>query len=147
MQLHRPLNRIEPKLPPHLMNTHLILAPPQTHFRPATCEEVGCPHFLEGWRVKIDALPPEMVHAAKNSGRRWREIPVAPGETWLEFEPGQKCFKWFSHRVRLDRPELYLKREGDHRGNPRRLDDVKFSGPDAWADSLGTQLDQIEKRR
>lgn len=145
--MRRPLNRIEPKLPPHLMNTHLILAPVATHFRPATCEEVGCPHFLEGWRLRIDALPAQTVHAAKTSGRRWRELQVAEGETYLVFEPGQPCFKSFSHRIRLDRPELFIKREGDYRGNPRGLDPTTFSGPDAWADSLGTQLDQIARRR
>jgi hypothetical protein len=145
--LRRPLNRIEPKIPAGLMHTHLILQPLRTHFREATCEEVNCPQFLEGWFLQIDALPQEDIDLAKNAGRRWRQVHVAANENYLYFEPGQKCFKASTHRVNLDHDPIFVKKEGDHRGNPRRLDPIRFSGADSWANSLGENLDQIAWRR
>ncbi|BCM70857.1 hypothetical protein EASAB2608_06191 [Streptomyces sp. EAS-AB2608] len=99
--------------------TYAMVSPLSSHFRPATCAEVDCPHYLNGWRVRVEGLTPQDIHAAKTSGRRWIEQRVADGETWLVFEAGQPCFKASQHRTRVDRPPLYIVRDGDHRGNPR----------------------------
>lgn len=37
------MNRIPPQLPAHAMRTYAVDAPLSTHWRPATCDEVGCP--------------------------------------------------------------------------------------------------------
>lgn len=113
------MNRVEPMMPPEAYTTFAIVAPISTHFRPASCAEVDCPHYLNGWRVRVEGLPPAMVHTARTSGRRFRELRVAEGETWLVFESGQSCFQASQHLTRLDRPELFVVRDGDHRGNPR----------------------------
>jgi hypothetical protein len=109
----------EPRMGPEVYKTFAIVIPLHTHFRPATCAEIDCPDYLHGWKIRIEGLPPEMVHAAKHSGRRYSELHVTAGETWLVFEAGQRCFRYTEHRTRLDKPEHFVVRDGDHRGNPR----------------------------
>lgn len=116
--MQRPMNRIQPAMPAAAYKTYQIAAPLGTHFRPATCAEVDCPDYLHGWRVRVENLTPELLHTARNCGRRYREVQVAQGETWLSFEAGQSCFRAGEHRKRLERPELFIVRGGDHRGNP-----------------------------
>lgn len=130
------MNRVEPLMPAAAYKTFEIAAPASTHFRPATCAEVDCPHYLNGWRVRVEGLPPEMVHTAKTSGRRFRELRVAESETWLVFEAGQSCFQASQHRTRLDRPELFVVRDGDHRGNPRGTKARLHQRPEHWTEQF-----------
>lgn len=113
------LFRVDPAMGPEAYRTFAVMSPVETHMRPATCEEVGCDQYRQGWRVHIEALTPDLLYAAKTSGRRYREEHIAEGQTYLLFEPGQACFKAATHRAPLGRPPLYVVRDGDHRGNPR----------------------------
>jgi hypothetical protein len=128
--------RIDPGLPVQAYKTFQIRAPRATHFRKATCAEVACPHYVEGWRTRVESLTPDLLHAAKNSGRKYTEQRIAEGETWLLFEPGQACFAASEHRVRLDKPELYVVRDGDWRGNPTGRQ-RQHSRPADWVDDFG----------
>lgn len=128
------LNRIEPALPARAFRTFRISAPVATHFRKATCAEVDCPNWLNGWRVRVETLTPELLHTAKNSGRRYREEALAEGTTWLVFEAGQACFRAAEHRTPIGRPELYLVRDGDHRqsfGQARQ-----HTRPEHWLEEM-----------
>lgn len=130
----RELNRAEPNLPAHAYQSFSIKAPVSTHWRSASCAEVSCPKHLNGWRVRVEGLPPELLHAARKSGRRYVEQPVAEGETWLVFEAGQPCFQAATHRVRVQRPELFLVRGGDWRqsyGAARR-----HTRPELWVEEF-----------
>lgn len=113
--VRRELNRIPPKLPPRANVTYQLHAPFSTHWRKATCEEFGCLAHRNGWRVNVSALPPQKVHAAMNSGRRYSVLDLGPGEKYLVFEPGQPCFQSDSHRLRVERPEIFVARGGDYR--------------------------------
>lgn len=144
------LSRIQPLMGPEAYKTYAVVSPLGTHFRPATCEEVGCPHYANGWRVRVEGLPPELVHAARTSGRKYMEQHVADNETWLVFDAGQACFRASDHRTRKsDRPPLYVVRDGDYRGNPRRTKDRVHHTPDNWLDDFATHqqaiADEIEK--
>ena len=143
----RPLNRPTPGLPAHMMQTHAILAPIETHWRKASCEEVQCEAFLKGWGVPAKDLDEQDLALLKSCGRSYSEIEIKDGEWHYWFPPGQPCFRASTHRIRLDRPELFVRRDGDWRGNPRKTEPQLFSSADAWADSLRTNLDAIEKRR
>jgi hypothetical protein len=123
---------------PEAYKTYEIVVPAGTHFRPATCEEVDCPQYAGGWRVRVEGLPPEMVHTAKNCGRKYEEQHIAEGETWLVFEAGQRCFQASQHRTRIDKPELYVVRDGDHRGNPRGTKARLHQRPADWQDDFAT---------
>lgn len=142
MTFTRPLNRVTPAIPAAQMQTHAIIAPLESHWRKATCAEVECGAFLNGWSLDTTGLPEELVHLAKNSGRRFTATTGTSGEL-LVFEAGQQCFKSGTHRTRVDREEIFLKLDGDWRGNPRGTDPVVFSSPDAFVDHLHTHLDQF----
>jgi hypothetical protein len=141
--------RPEPRMDPAAYKTYAVIAPLSTHFRPATCAEVACPHYLNGWRVNNEALTPDLRHAVAASGRTYRLEVISPTESWLVFEAGQPCFKASQHRARIDRAPLYVVRDGDHRGNPRGTKARLFQRPDQWVDDFATHqqtlADEIKK--
>jgi hypothetical protein len=143
------MNRIQPQMGAEAYKKYSIAAPASTHFRKATCAETDCPDYLNGWRVRVEGLEPALLHAAKTSGRRFVEVPIAVGETWLHFEAGQPCFRAGEHRARLDRPELFIVRDGDHRGNPRGTKARMHQRPELWVEDFGEHqqniADQIER--
>ncbi|MCX4703862.1 hypothetical protein [Streptomyces sp. NBC_01373] len=143
------LFRIEPAMPPHMYKTYAMVSPLSTHARQATCEEVGCDQYRQGWRVHVEALAPDLVHAARTSGRRYREEHVAEGQTYLVFEAGQPCFKASTHRAPIGRPPLYLVRDGDYRGNPRGTKARLHATADHWVEDFAEHqqalADEIKK--
>lgn len=143
------LSRIQPLMGAAAYKTYSVVSPLSTHFRPATCAEVDCPHYVNGWRVRVEALTPDLLHAARNSGRKYVEQSVAEGETWLVFEAGQDCFKAAQHRTRMDRQPLYVVRDGDWRGNPRGTKARLHQRPDNWVEDFAEHqqklADEIEK--
>lgn len=141
--IERPVNRVEPQMPAAAYKTYSIAAPASTHFRKATCQEVDCPRYLNGWRVHVEQIGPELTHAAKTSGRRYREMRVAEGQTYLVFEAGQPCFQAGEHRKRLDRPELFIVRDGDWRGNPRGTEARRHARPEDWVDDFATHQGRL----
>lgn len=142
----RKLNRIEPSLPASEMKTHAMLAPIKTHFRKGTCEEAECRHYLEGWGTPANAFDNEDLVRLRRMGYHWAVVQITEGEDHLWFEAGQRCFRSWAepHLVQLQRPGIFIVRDGDHRGNPRGTEPTVFSGPDAWADSLNTNLEQFQ---
>jgi hypothetical protein len=146
VSMQRPLNRVEPTLPAHLMRTHYILAPLNTHWRRGTCEEAECRPYLEGWGTPAKAFNEEDLSRLRHMGYKWGVVQIAEGEDHFWFEAGQRCFRSWAepHMVQLERPGIFLVRDGDHRGNPRKTEPVVFSGPDSWADSLNTNLEKLQ---
>ncbi|MET7452536.1 hypothetical protein ABZT03_11680 [Streptomyces sp. NPDC005574] len=143
------MGRIEPLMPADAYKTYAVVSPLSSHFRPATCAEVDCPHYLNGWRTRVETLTPDLVLAARNSGRKYVEQSIAEGETYLVFEAGQACFRAREHRTRMDRPPLYVVRDGDHRGNPRRTRARQHLNPGSWVEDFAEHqqklADEIKK--
>jgi hypothetical protein len=144
------LSRIQPLMGPESYKTYEMRSPLSTHFRKATCAEAGCEHYLCGWQTRIEGLSPEMIRAAKTSGRKFTEQRIAEGETYLVFEAGQPCFRASTHRMRItDRPPLYVVRDGDWRGNPRRTKARLHQNPEHWVEDFATHqqaiADEIKK--
>src|SRR5690242_3206799 len=116
------LNRIQPLMPAHSYVTYQIVSPLTTHWRQATCEEVGCVKWRNGWKITIDPatqLGQRQEYLIRSSGRKYTMERQPGGMTEYIFEAGQNCFEQPLHRVRLDRSALYIRRGGDWRGNPR----------------------------
>jgi hypothetical protein len=132
------LHRLDPQMPPAAYKTYSIRSPA----RPATCEEADCPNWRDGWRIRVEDLSPELLHAARNSGRRYQELPVAAGETWLVFEAGQKCFA--QHTLPWAGKERFAERGGDFRGNPRG--DRYEHNADTWVDSFANHQQTLADR-
>lgn len=134
----RPVNRLEAKLPAAAMKTYQILAPVVSHFRSATCAEVDCERYTDGWQSPIDERTElgqaQAWYIRNQSGRRYTEDRNRlPGITVFTFEPGQKCFG--QHQVRTGRPELFIVRGGDWRGNPTGQTQMHANGDD-WVDDF-----------
>lgn len=129
--------RISPSVGPQYMKTYAIVAPRETHTRPATCDEVNCGAHRGGWRSAIDEATLLGQHQAyyirTTSGRKFVETREA-GVTIFIFEAGQICFA--EHRVPLDRPAHFLVKGGDFRGNPIGLPAFHHKRPEDWVDDF-----------
>ena len=140
------LNRVTPRLPVGAVQSYELRAPLGTHWRAATCEEAGCQAYRAGWRTSVDErleLGQRQAHYIRTmSGRRYTEERDENGLTLFTFEPGQSCFRAAEHRVPLDREPVYLKRDGDWRGNPtgRR---IVLPSAEAWRDDFGEHQERI----
>lgn len=138
--------RPEPLLPAQSMKTYTILAPTETHWRPATCEDVDCPNHLYGWVTRVDEateLGQRQAHYLRHDRTRAHtETRTEAGLTEFTFPPGTRCFT--EHKARVERPELYVVRGGDHRGNPRG--DVQHVTAEAWSDDFGEHQETLADR-
>lgn len=136
------MNRIPPQGRVQDYKTYQIVSPISTHWEPATCAQVDCPEYRNGWRVRIEGLPPEMVHAARTTGRKFMELEVAHNEHWLVFEAGQPCFRASQHRRLLDKQEVFIARDGDFRGNPTG-NVRRHTRPEFWVEDMAENLDNL----
>jgi hypothetical protein len=138
--------RIDPKLPAAAFQTYQIVSPLSTHYRAGTCEEAGCLAHRHGWQTAVDEGTElgqrQAHHIRKVAGRRFTERRTEIGLTAFVFEAGQRCFA--EHQVSLERPELYLVRGGDWRGNPRR-EVRQHSTPDSWVNDFATHQEQLAR--
>lgn len=146
----RPVNRIDNKMPARAMQTFQIAAPTKTHFRPASCEEVECPNYLRGWRMRIDLnteLGQKQAYYIKHhAGRSYKVTGQADGVVDLEFAPNQPCFD--QHKVRRnDIPELYRVKGGDHRGNPLRTLTRTHKSPETWVEEFQENQDRLKRAK
>lgn len=109
-------NRIDPNLPVGAYQTYSISAQRDTTVV-AACEQVGCPAWTHGWDSVIDESTElgrsQAAYIRTQSRRAFRETKTDAGLTVFRFEAHQRCFA--EHRTR---PEIYLVRDGDWRGNP-----------------------------
>jgi hypothetical protein len=145
----RTLNRLAPPLPAGSMKTYQISAPRATHWRPATCAEVDCAAHVHGWRTVVDESTElgqrQAHHVRKVAGRAYTEHRDEAGLTVFTFEAGQRCFAADSHRLPVGRPEIYVVRGGDWRGNPRG-DVRKHARPADWVDDFAEHQQQLADR-
>ena len=143
------LTRVKPVAGPEAYKTYEMRSPLSTHWRPATCAEANCQYYAGGFQVRVEGLAEQVLHAVQHSGRKYTWQQVAEGETYLVFEPGQPCLQQSLHRVRIDRPPLYIVRDGDWRGNPRGTKARLHQSPDNWVEDFATHqqaiADEIKK--
>lgn len=138
-RLNRPWN---PKAGIAAYKTYQLIAPISTHFRRATCAEVDCPGYLNGWRTTLAADDERCDYIRRHSGRRFTEERTADGMVTFHFSPGQMCFRAGEHVKSLEREPLYIVRDGDHRGNPTGHRRLHVNGAD-WIDDFGTHQQRI----
>ena len=142
--------RVEPVRDVTLMQTYGLSAPQATHYRPASCREVDCPNYANGWISGFDVTDPEQARACKivreRSGRLFtvQEMTGANGRVervLLTFAPGQECF--LPHRIALEREPIYYFRDGDWRGNPTGRK-IVFSDSTSFVDDFGEHQEKIK---
>ena len=140
--------RFPPLLPAAAMKTFQIAVPLATHWHTVTCADAGCEAHEHGWVTTVDEgteLGQRQAHyIRRESGRRYAEERTPAGLTVFTFEAGQRCFA--QHRGRNARPERFIERGGDWRGNP--VGDVReHRRPDEWVDSFATHQDRLRTLR
>lgn len=144
--MSRPLHRIAPALPVGAMKTFSVSAPLSTHTRRATCAEVDCGAWRNGWKTVIDLGTPlggqQANYIRLHSGRSFVATERA-GLVEFVFAAGQVCFA--EHRVPLDRPEVYVVRDGDWRGNPTGMRRTHANAVD-WVDEFANHQDKLADR-
>lgn len=142
----RKLNRLPAALPATAMQTFQIVAPKETHTRGASCEDVECQAYKNGWRMRIDLQTPlgqaQGRYIKYDSGRSYKVIGQQDGIVELEFAPNQPCFA--EHRVRTDRPEIYRVKGGDHRGNPLKTLTRVHKKPEFWVEEFAENQDRLK---
>lgn len=139
-------NRIQPALPVHGYQTYQIVAPLSTHWRVATCEEVDCPALERGWTTTVDEqtnLGKKQAHYIRREAKRsFTEEKLPTGLTAFRFKPGQTCFR--QHKTRVEREEIFVRRDGDWRGNPTQAR-RRYDRPDQWVDDFATHQEDIAR--
>lgn len=130
--------RVTPAGPASAYQTFEIRTPKGPEFwRPATCEQVDCEAWRCGWVTKVPAGNADLITAVTTSGRPFNET-TEPGAAEREFlfAPGTECFRSSTHRkpVRPELPQLFVVRDGDHRGNPRGTAPRIHQRPEDWVE-------------
>lgn len=140
-------------LEPQQRQTYRILAPVATHWRSATCEEVECGLFADGWRLRKELVNERDLDFIKRSRRQFIELDLSEGEIWLVFAPGTPCLlQWATglpfterhHKLPTGRPEFYTVQPGDFR---MRCGEARvFDRGDQWVDDFACHQDRILER-
>lgn len=124
--------------------SYRILNPISTHFRPATCEDVDCEHYLSGWQSLIDEstdLGQRQAHyIRKESARRYTESRNGAGLTVFTFEAGQSCFGASKHRTNVGLNPLFAV---DRLNDSGRVSRRVHSSAGSWGDDLHTHTDDL----
>ena len=76
--------------------------PSRTHWRKATCQEVDCSHYVNGWVTRVVPGSPQDLYIRGDTERQHK---LERGEefNFYTFDPGQRCYKSGQHRIKLDR--------------------------------------------
>jgi hypothetical protein len=139
------VTRVEPVGRPQDYKTYTIAFPTKTHWRPATCEEVLCFAYLNGWATTVDLntdLGQKQYHYIKTeSGRSFTEEKTGSSLAKFSFGPGQVCFGASQHKVPLERPARFLVTPGDFRARTGTTR-VHANGGD-WAEDFALHQDKI----
>ena len=93
------------------MTTHWrATRPKETHWREASCREVGCGQYLNGWQTVLPTNDIVNVGYIRRSGLGFREESQGQLVRFI-FEPGQECFKGRAggHKIPVERDPLLLR--------------------------------------
>lgn len=140
--------RVQPRMPVGSYQTFSVHMPTATHWRDATCEEVGCKRWARGWKTTFVPGTPDgdkIRHFIKNSSikRRYTVVRLAD-KTEVVFEAGQECFMQDSaathHRRPIPRPQIHVVRGGDWRHSWDR----RVVSSTEWVDRFATNQDHLK---
>jgi len=142
------LTRIKPNMKASDYKTFQFRKGIATRTRKATCEEVECPNYINGWVTVIDESTDlgqsQGYYIRKNSGRVFTEERQENGTTKFTFRALQPCFAAEKHEVPLETKELYVVKDGDWRGNPRGTTPRKHSRPEHWVEEFAEHQDKLK---
>lgn len=134
------------RMGPEAFQTFQAVAPKETHTVPATCEEVECDQYANGWKMKIDISTPLGQQQARyikyDSGRSYTVYDQRDGLVTLMFQSGQECFQ--EHRRAIERDPIFRVKGGDGRGNPLRTPTRVHKRAEFWVEEFALNQDKIK---
>lgn len=139
----RPMFRPAPKGPQAAYQTFRARQPLQTHFRRATCAEVDCARFVNGFRIPTvpgTPLGDRQAYLIRESGARHVTVRQPGGVVDYVFPPGTMCFE--RHFRSLFREPLTAITRGDHR-TPRAARAPRVMAAAEWLDRFRAHQDKI----
>jgi hypothetical protein len=141
------ITRVVPRAGPEHYRSFSMRAPLDSHWRPATCEEVECEAYRSGWVTTVDtsdALGQRRYHFITHDPTR-RHSMQHVGDSLFKFVfgPGQECFNSHTHRAPIGRPALLLVGDGDWRGNPRGTPVRQHTSVDDFVDEFSNHQDRL----
>jgi hypothetical protein len=139
----RRLYRIQPTTPVQAMQTFQVATPPTTHTRPASCWEVECEPFKNGWITRVPAGS-DLETLVRRQGRKWSGAYRDGAEMVFQFAPETPCFKADTHVVSLERPAFYIVRGGDWRANTGLI--RRHTRGEDWVEHMQESLDSLGGR-
>lgn len=136
----------------HLYRTWQVRAPFASHWRVVSCAEVECEPHRYGWACTVitgsdDETDLLRAAAGATDGhrRRYTRQREPAGFVRYVFPAGQACLRASTHRVSLERPYLWVVRDGDWRGNRRGTSPYRHANGNDWVDHFATHLDRLPK--
>lgn len=141
------VQRIEPQMPAQAYKTYGMSMPLASHWRPATCEEVGCEAYRNGWVTTVDTSTDlgqrqyEYITHDKTRSHSMQRPSLALAK--FVFAPGNRCFRSGDHKLPLERPATFYVAEGDWRGNPRGIPVRVHSRAEDWCEDFAEHQDRL----
>jgi hypothetical protein len=136
------LFRLDPLMPATAYKTYQVAMPLATHWRAASCAEIDCGYYLNGWQTIVPAGS-ELEALVRGSGRRFTEERQPAGLIEFRFEPGQSCFRESTHRLPVGRPERLFVRDGDWRDNPTGWK-REHTSAEFWQEDFAEHQDRLK---
>lgn len=146
--------RLPPVLPVQAYKTFQVVAPLRTHWRAATCEEVECDAYRNGFRLYVDEATElgqaQADYVRHKAGRKFAEHrDPGSSRTVFTFPPGTLPFasaEHTSHKVRIEREELFVTRPGDWRGNPTGERPYQHTKAEFWTEEFAEHQGKLADR-
>ncbi|MCH9011289.1 MAG: hypothetical protein IIC21_11740 [Chloroflexi bacterium] len=132
------------------MDQHRLLTPWDTHKRPATCQEIDCNEYLNGWTVVVDVTTEigksRQYTIEHEAGRRYTKSSLEEGKVVYDFEPGQACFLQSRHTILIGRsPDHRILKAGV--SNSSAHPKGRLVGHTEWMDDYGETAFQFNLKR
>lgn len=141
--------RVAPRMAVQQYQTFSVHMPAESHWRPASCEEVDCPKWRNGWKTSFvpgTADGDKIRFFIKNSTiKRTYTVVRLADRTEVVFPAGMECFKQdhpsTRHRLPIPKPQIHVVRGGDWRASTTERKVVK--APE-WVDRFATNQDKLK---
>ena len=141
--------RIPPAMEPGAYKTYRVMAPKSSHWTNATCAEIDCLPYKNGWTSTIDestVIGQQTAHAIRTAYRPGSyTVLKVPTGTQFTFSAGQPCFQASTHKKRIQRPDTLLVQGGDYRGNPAKVPTRTHTKPEFWAEDFAEHQSKLSK--
>ncbi len=112
-----------------------IETPRSSHYRTASCAEVNCPNYQNGFQIILPTTMIVQIIAIRESRMQYNEEEMEGGLIRFVFAPGQECFEGQAgeHKTNLERDPIFLKNR-------------TVQEPEQWKDGIGESLYRLGRQ-